>query len=42
MDTTKPTSAVMFAIHRMASSFVFGTKSMSSAPASGMNRMSDK
>ncbi len=41
-ETRKPTSATMFAIQRMAFSFCLLTNSRRSAPASGVNRMSDR
>jgi hypothetical protein len=41
-EITKPTNATTFAIHRMAFSFCLLTNSRRRAPASGVNRMSDR
>ena len=41
-EMTKPMKAVTFAIQRMAFSFCLLTSSSTSAPASGVNRMSER
>src|SRR5579864_8133669 len=42
IETSKPASAKMFAIQRMAFLFSFGTNRRKNAPTSGVNRMIDK
>src|SRR6266498_3333179 len=41
-ETTNPTKATMFAIHRIAFSFCLLTSSRIRAPASGVNRMIER
>src|SRR5207249_10999321 len=41
-EIAKPSNATTFAIQRIAFAFSFGTSRRSSAPAIGVNRMSDR